>query len=200
MRLLEFAAKGQRSIEWDGIRDTPMPGCRVHDLRELPIPWIKNETYDGIYSEHFIEHLEKEEGIALIQECMRILKPGGCLRTVWPSLDFVLRLESEEDMSNSDFVNHYHRFYNQVEHFHPKGFTAERKQDYVAAGIRHQKGEHKYLWSIQEMKDELKKLGFGRIKEPQYNWSTFERFKGIDTPGAIRAAHSAVVEAYKPWR
>lgn len=199
MRLLEFAAKGQRGIEWDGIRDTPMPGCRVHDLRDLPLSWVKDETYDGIYSEHFIEHITKEEGIALFKECMRILRPGGCLRTVWPPMDIVNWLSDKKNLDGNEFVEHYYRFYIQKEHFQPKGFNADRKQDYVAAGLLHQKGEHKYLWYKDDMITTLKGLGFKRVSELGYGQSRLQDFVNIDTPGTIRAAHSAVVEAFKPW-
>jgi|LWDU01.1.fsa_nt_gi predicted SAM-dependent methyltransferase len=199
MRLLEFAAKGQRGIEWDGIRDTPMPGCRVHDLRDLPLSWVKDETYDGIYSEHFIEHITKEDGIALFKECMRILKPSGCLRTVWPSMDFVNKISGKTNLDGDPFIEHYYRFYIQKEHFHPEGFNADRKQDYVAAGLLHQKGEHKHLWYEDEMMSELKDAGFGRIRKITYQDSRLPQFCGIETPGSIREAHSSVVEAFKPW-
>lgn len=200
MRYLEYAAKNMRSIEWDGIRDVPMSGVRVHDLTDLPIPWIKDNTYDGVYSEHFIEHLTKEEGIALFEETFRILKPGGTVKTVWPSMDFVERLQSDEDMEQDQFVQHYYQFYIQKEHFQPKGFTAERKQDYCAAGLLHQKGEHKHLWYTTEMVETLKDLGYTKVKMMNYQDSRLSAFRGIDTPGAIRAAHSATVEAVKPWR
>ena len=44
----------------------------------------------------------------------------------------------------------------------------------------------------------LKELGFKNVKECRYRESTIVDFHGIDTPGKIRALHSAVVEA-KVW-
>lgn len=198
-RYLEYAAKGQRNINWDGIRDVPMNGCMVCDLTDLPIKGIKDDTYDGIYSEHFIEHLTKEEGIELLKESMRILKPGGCIKTVWPSMEVVEHLQSDENLDGNEFVEHYYRFYIEKEHFHPKGFSAERKQDYVAAGLLHQKGEHKHLWYRHELTDALRDIGFGRIQQLEYGNSRIPEFANIDTPGTIRSAHSATVEAFKPW-
>ena len=197
MKYLEFAAKGQRNANWTGVRDVPMPGCIVHDLTQLPLD-IQDNTYDGIYSEHFIEHLDKEQGVALFNECMRILKPGGVLRTVWPPMDVVNWLMSERDLSKNSFVTHYYSFYILKEHFAPPGYERHRIQEQVAQGLLWQKGEHKYLWGKDEMIQELETLGFVNVKELEYQRSQIAEFSNIDTPGHIRQAHSAVVEARKP--
>ncbi|MGB3204746.1 MAG: methyltransferase domain-containing protein [Crinalium sp.] len=40
-----------------------------------------------IFSEHFFEHLFFDEALSLLQECQRILKPGGVIRTCVPDAD-----------------------------------------------------------------------------------------------------------------
>ena len=60
-------------------------------------------------------------------------------------------------------------------------------------------GEHLYVWSKIEMIMTLKSLGFVSVKEKPYMQSSVMDFNNIDTPGHIRALHSAVVEAEKPW-
>ena len=198
MKYLEFAAKGQRNTNWDGIRDVPMPGCMVYDLTNLPIEGIQDNTYDGIYSEHFIEHLEKDQGKALFKECMRILKPGGVLRTVWPPMEIVEWLQSEKDLSRDEFVKHYYQVYILKHKFSPSGYEKHRIQEQVAQGLLHQKGEHKYLWGKTEMIQELESIGFKFAEEWEYNKSQISEFNNIDTPGRIRMLHSAVVEVKKP--
>jgi len=42
---------------------------------------------DVVYHSHLLEHLQQEEGEDLIQECLRVLKPGGILRIVVPDLE-----------------------------------------------------------------------------------------------------------------
>src|SRR6185369_15459 len=44
---------------------------------------------DLIYSEHFIEHFKVEQGVALLREFHRLLKPGGVVRTATPDLRFI---------------------------------------------------------------------------------------------------------------
>ncbi|MFC1484259.1 glycosyltransferase [Candidatus Neomarinimicrobiota bacterium] len=55
------------------------------DVREgLP---FANNSVQGIYSEHFIEHLTQADGFAFFRECRRILTQDGILRIATPDLD-----------------------------------------------------------------------------------------------------------------
>ena len=50
----------------------------------LPFP---DNSFDFVFSEHFFEHLWFDEAVALMEECRRILRPGGVLRTTVPDAD-----------------------------------------------------------------------------------------------------------------
>jgi|TARA_R110000868_G_scaffold886_3_gene6740 predicted SAM-dependent methyltransferase len=199
MRYLEIAASKKRSLNWDAVRDVPMPGVMVYDMRNLPMKGVDDNTYDGVYNEHFIEHLEKDEGINLFKEMFRIMKPGGVIRTVWPSMDFVDFLRTPQDLSEHPFVHHYYNFYVVKHKFAPPGNERKSMQEQCALGLLHQNGEHKHLWYKQEMVDNLKQIGYNNVKECVYQKSGVAEFNNIDTPGQIRALHSAVIEATKPY-
>jgi len=78
-------------------------GSRIHpDWRNLDVnpyvegveSWKASEgipapslSVDVVYHSHLLEHLQQEEGEDLIQECLRVLKPGGILRIVVPDLE-----------------------------------------------------------------------------------------------------------------
>ena len=173
-KYLEIAASKKRNLNWDAVRDVPVPGGLVYDMRKLPMQGVSANTYNGVYNEHFIEHLEKDEGINFFKEMYRVMLPGGTIRTVWPPMEFVNWLKSNEDLTNHWFVRHYY--------------------DFLWQG-----GEHKHLWYKQEMIDSLKELGYHNVKEFSYQKSQVSDFRNIDTPGDIRAFHSAVIEAQKPW-
>jgi len=51
---------------------------------------FQNQTFDYIYSEHTIEHLDYGEAKAMLQECSRVLKPGGRVRMATPDLAALL--------------------------------------------------------------------------------------------------------------
>lgn len=60
-----------------------------------PFP-IASQSFDYIFAEHMIEHLSFEGGRFMLEECFRVLKPGGTLRVTTPSIGFLLRLFSDD--------------------------------------------------------------------------------------------------------
>ena len=197
-QFLEIAADRPRGLNWTVTNLQKRAGVDNLDLTNLPTPYSDNQ-FDGIYSEHFIEHIYKYQGINYFKEAFRILKPGGVIRTVWPPYEFVEKLVSGEDLSadEKEFVEHYHAFYVVKHKFAAAGNGHRSKREQCALGLLYQNGEHLYLWKKQEMIDTLKEIGFSDVKEMKYQESSKADFKGIDTPGKIRALHSAVVEATK---
>ena len=117
-KYLEIAAGFKRSLNWDAVRDVadPEKGVEKYDMRNLPMKGISDNTYDGVYSEHFIEHLHKSEGIDFLKEMYRVLKPGGTIRTIWPPREFVDKLLSDEQLTADEeyFCAHYHNFYDSL--------------------------------------------------------------------------------------
>ncbi len=49
-------------------------------------------SLDFVYSEHFIEHLPYRQGRFFVEECQRVLKPGGVCRLATPKLEFLIEL------------------------------------------------------------------------------------------------------------
>ena len=64
-----------------------------HDITQ-GIPFEK-ASFDAVYHSHVLEHLNPVEGRQLIQECYRVLAPGGVLRVVVPDLERIARLYLE---------------------------------------------------------------------------------------------------------
>lgn len=58
------------------------------DLR-FPLPY-KDACVDYIFNEHFIEHINREDGRKFLAECFRVLKPGGVLRVSTPDLKWLV--------------------------------------------------------------------------------------------------------------
>ena len=70
---------GWANIDLDG-----PSGVIRHDLTR-PLP-MRADSAELIFCEHFIEHLTRAQGLALLQECRRVLRPGGILRLSTPDL------------------------------------------------------------------------------------------------------------------
>jgi ubiquinone/menaquinone biosynthesis C-methylase UbiE len=202
-KYLEIAAGFKRGLNWDAVRDVAdlEKGVEKYDMRNLPMKGISDNTYDGVYSEHFIEHLHKGEGIDFLKEMYRVLKPGGTIRTIWPPREFIDKLLSDEQLTADEeyFCAHYHNFYVLKHKFCPPGYENEPIRIQCAQGLLYQNGEHLYVWGKKELIGTLKELGFIMVKDHEYQKSRVGDFRGIDSQGKIRALHSAVVEAQKPW-
>ena len=71
--------------EWNNLDLYSGEHVIFHDVRQgLP---FRNENFDAVYSSHVLEHLSPPEGVRLVQELFRILKPGGVARLVVPDLE-----------------------------------------------------------------------------------------------------------------
>jgi SAM-dependent methyltransferase len=83
---VEFFEENLRVIP-DKIIGVDIADCEdtdvIHDLTVFPYPF-KDESIDAIYSSHFVEHLDGIERMKFMDECYRILKPGGRMRLLHP--------------------------------------------------------------------------------------------------------------------
>jgi predicted SAM-dependent methyltransferase len=55
-----------------------------------------DSTFDYVFSEHLIEHLDYAQGFEMLKECFRIIKPGGKIRISTPDLKFLIELYNEK--------------------------------------------------------------------------------------------------------
>ena len=69
---------------WDSLDLVDHPGIIKHDLTTR-LPYEDNSV-DFAFSEHFVEHLSREQGLAFLKEVRRVLKPHGTFRIVIPDL------------------------------------------------------------------------------------------------------------------
>jgi len=65
------------------------PGVLAIDLRKK-LPFGEN-SFDLVYHSHVLEHFTCAEAKRLLDECYRVLKPGGIIRIVVPDLENIVR-------------------------------------------------------------------------------------------------------------
>lgn len=204
MKFLEIAGNFQRNPDWNVIRDIKVRGGIVHDMTDLPIPEIDDNTYDGTYSEHFLEHLTKDQGIAFLKEMYRVSKPNSTIRIIWPSMDFVDHLNSNTDLNSDKFVCLYYinlvinnRAFDHPYYKNDASIKTLSKQKQVAYRMMHQEGEHKCLWYKDDLIKCLTEIGFVDAKEEPYQKSRLKEFNNIDNRQELRPLSSCVIEATK---
>jgi predicted SAM-dependent methyltransferase len=71
----------------DALHHEPGPTYILDVSRQFP---IADNTFDYVYSEHMIEHIEYNVGQYMINESYRILKPGGKIRITTPDINFLI--------------------------------------------------------------------------------------------------------------
>jgi predicted SAM-dependent methyltransferase len=87
--------KGLDSEEWFNIDGSLAPRVDMAwDLtRSLP---FEDQRFEGIYAEHFFEHLEPADARTFLRECLRCLRPGGTIRLSVPDGELYLRRYFED--------------------------------------------------------------------------------------------------------
>ena len=89
---LQLGAGPNNMPGWLNTDIEPAPGQAYLDAtKPFPMP---DRTFNYITSEHVFEHLSYENGRRMLQECYRILKPGGRLRIATPDLSKFVSLFS----------------------------------------------------------------------------------------------------------
>lgn len=72
------------------------------DITKLPLPYPDNSV-NMIFAEHLLEHNSVAQAVAFLDDCRRILKPGGRIRICCPVLER-LTPEAARDIA----LNHGH--------------------------------------------------------------------------------------------
>lgn len=106
------------------------------DLRKgIPFP---NESISKIYSSHFFEHLSFGEGQMFLDECLRVLVPGGIFSLCVPNARIFI-----EAYLNSDLDKNQHFGYKPA-------YNDTTKIDYVNY-IAYMDGHHKYMFDEENL-------------------------------------------------
>lgn len=147
MRKVQFGCGGNRLSGWENYDSD------VDVTKPLP---MENNSVDRVFAEHLLEHLDSGEAFRFLEECYRILKPGGGIRIVVPSFNNVL--ESSEKY---------------MEYTHAKGFATTPDKIGVCRAIACCHG-HKTLWNYDLIGDVLESI-FGNT-----NTGLLPEFENID--------------------
>jgi predicted SAM-dependent methyltransferase len=150
-----------------------------HDLRSgLP---LEDGSCKFIYSSHFFEHLEYQDGLKLMRDCYRVLEPRGVFRIVLPDIVALFEAYRRRDESYFELLDNF--LESRVE---PETKT---QIDYVNFGV-YQAGEHKYIYDEEKLMKVLYNVGYTSVARSSYQ-------EGIDLADALRLRYSFYLEAVK---
>ena len=136
---------------WVNVDACPGKGVDlVWDLRvRLP---IRDNSTKMIYSEHVLEHLYKRDAVKLLNECIRILQPGGMLRMGVP--DAALYIQA--------YANGESAFFGELKHLGGAVEPLINPIDVINQMFR-MGGHHLFAWDFQSLSAALTKIGFHNV-------------------------------------
>ncbi len=126
------------------------------DLRQ-PLP-LDDNSCDIVYSEHFFEHLD-HPGPAdrFLEECVRVLRPGGVFSVAVPDIELVVRATV---LGGTDEYYEAQRAY-----------TPPWCQTQIDAlnHIFRQKDQHRFCYDYETLARLLEKSGFTDVRRREYD-------------------------------
>lgn len=150
-------------------------GCDVYwDLRRgMPFP---DGSVAKVYSSHFLEHLTFREGQRFLDECLRVLVPGGVFSICVPDARRYLEAYVRGEALPAEFFGYAPAFNNTT------------RIDY-ANHIAYMDGQHRYMFDAENLVHRLAARGFRNARLRAFD-------PALDL--AERDFHSLYAEAEKP--
>lgn len=135
----------------------------IWDLSKgLPIGvYETGERSEFIYSEHFLEHITKEQAEKLLCDCFKVLKPGGVIRISMPDLHHLMEMYREGNIN-----------------WTPECWKPKTPCQMVNEGMR--LWGHQYLWDKYEITETLKKIGFINIIRVKHHESEHYQLRCLE--------------------
>ncbi len=163
----------------------------VNVCKRLP---FADGQFDRIFSEHMIEHVSQVQGWQLLQECFRILKPGGRMRLETPDLELMCRLYRPDLTPEEIAYIQFHR-----DTWNPFRKYERPTRCIVLNNIMRYAG-HQFLYDEEYLRMVLERAGFDHIERYVSGATKDAHFAGVGGRpyAAFSRFETLVLEAAKP--
>jgi predicted SAM-dependent methyltransferase len=175
LKKLQLGAGGNALDGWLNSDLFPRPHEIFVDVSR-PLPFA-DRSFDYVFSEHQIEHILYPDGVLMLRECFRVLKPGGVLRIATPDLERILGLYAAE---KTDVQQRYIRFV--TDSFIPE------TSDYAACFVVNQdmRGwDHKFIYDFATLAQEMHRAGFVDVSRHEAGESGDDALRGLEAHGTV---------------
>lgn len=185
VRKLQLGAAGNLRPGW---LNTDLHGYGHDNLVYLdvrkPFP-LPDASFDLVYSEHMLEHLTYTEGQQCLDECLRVLRPGGQIRTATPSLERLARLYDDGDEAARRYVHWA------VDTLAPEGGAPLPG---VVINNFFRSWGHRFIYDRDTLRVALERVGFVDVVEVEVG----ELERHLAEAPEINAYETIVLEARRP--
>jgi len=140
--------------------------------KRFPFP---DKSIDRVYSEHLIEHLSYHDGMAMVRECHRVLRPGGTLRIATPDVTVIMGLHTPEPTGLQSRV-----IKDSTDRCLPEIDTY--RAVFVINNFFRRWG-HQFLYDFELLRDAMEEAGFADVGLCPSGESTDPDLQGIEAHG-----------------
>jgi SAM-dependent methyltransferase len=156
-------------------------------IKGLP---VADNTCDGVYCSHTLEHLALQDFRAALKNTYSMMKTGGIFRCVVPDLEFAAKkyladLAKGDAQASMQFVgpNTLLGMENR-----PKGLKG------IVVSVLGN-SHHQWMWDYASLSQELANAGFRNIRPCQFNDSSDSMFTAVEE--AARFVNAVAIESQK---
>ncbi len=175
---------GDRRVAYDAMTGDVLR----HNLKNgIPFP---DQSVDGVYHSHLLEHLDHDVAPLFLAEVKRVLKPGAIHRIVVPDLEFEVRryVASLDDSlagktTASGHEENIHLLIEQMVRKEPWGTSHQsgvrRRTENALLGDARKRGEtHQWMYDRVSLPAKLVDAGFTDPKVVSFNTSGIDDWPG----------------------
>jgi predicted SAM-dependent methyltransferase len=174
-----------RNLKEDWLNSDLNPSSKKIFLDATKKIRFNNKTFDYIFSEHLIEHLEYDQADEFLRECYRVLKPGGKIRISTPNLVFLINLyKNEKTEDEKKYIL----------------WATEHLQDcknpavFVINNFFRSWG-HKFIYDFETLSSMLSQIGFVDVSKLEVNQSFDSALCGLESHGKVIGEEFNILES-----
>lgn len=184
IRKLQIGAGSNGLKGWLNTTLYPFDEGMVYMDGTTPFP-IPDNTIDYVFSEHVIEHVEFEQGMFLLKECLRTLKSGGRIRIATPDLAKIIAIYTNP---NGNAQQQYIKWI--MDTFRPQ--IGEYNPAHVINQSFHG-WRHFFIYDQPTLKQAFEDAGFVDVKRYTPNKSDDEHLNNIEQHGQYVGSNDAML-------
>jgi SAM-dependent methyltransferase len=153
------------------------------------LPGVRENSCDGVYCSHVLEHLSYEDCQLAVSNTFRIMKPGGYFRCVVPDLETAAR-EYVQDLTNHDTEAN-------TKFLEKTMLGKKQRQRGIKNLLSTSLGnhEHLYMWDNLSLTNILQEAGFKKVRTCRYNDCPDQMFRLVEE--SSRFDNAVALEAIK---
>jgi predicted SAM-dependent methyltransferase len=188
----------QGFADWLNTDIEPFDGEAYLDAtKRFPLP---DQTLSYVFAEHVIEHLSYKDGLGMLRESYRTLKPGGKVRIATPNLLKLVQLF--QDAKTDEMRNYIEGKFKAKYWVEPLPLTLS--PECVILNYEMRTFGHEFIYDSRTLADSMKRVGFESIQEFVSGESDDPQLAGLEVrhtwkDHAASDYETMVIQAVRPF-